>query len=315
KVIDCKTRAIVKAPPNCKYAALSYVWGTPEAGTVDQSIGNAQGIFATDVCPAVIRDSLLATLSLDLQYLWVDRYCIDQADAKEKHDQISQMDLIYAIAYVTIIAATRNPDDGLPGAAGSNSNRKQQPRVNIRGQIIASTLPNPQMSLEESRWVTRGWTYQEGILSKRRLIFTDNQVAFECGGMHYAESLILPLDAMHHKRENNKVFRKHIPDGALILKSPGKDAFDIMSYIREFSKRELSFPGDRINAMKGVFHAFETGPQPVYQIMGIPILELSNLMWSKTPTGGFLLGLTWSHVAPGIRTALLPSWTWAGWSG
>jgi hypothetical protein len=225
------------------------------------------------------------------------------------------MDVIYAMAYVTIVAATRNPNDGLPGTAGSNSIRKPQPQVNICGQIIASTLPNPQISVEESRWVTRGWTYQEGILSKRRLIFTENQVAFDCGGMHYPESLILPLDAMHYKREKERGFRKHIPDGALKLKSPGKDNFDIMSYIYEFSKRELSFPGDRINAMKGIFHAFETAPQPVYQIMGIPILQPYTSNLPENALEGFQLGLTWSHIAPGTRAAAFPSWSWAGWSG
>lgn len=56
-------------------------------------------------CPKVINDSIEVTLLLNLRYLWVDKYCINQTDAKEKHDQIRHMDLVYANAQATIIAA------------------------------------------------------------------------------------------------------------------------------------------------------------------------------------------------------------------
>jgi hypothetical protein len=324
KVIDCKTGDIVKAPTDCKYVALSYVWGAPEPTGVQISIDEPRNIFTAGNCPAVIRDASVVTLSLNLQYLWVDRFCINQSDAEDEDNQICQMDLIYAMAHVTIIAATRNSKDGLPGALGSKTTRKHQPCATIGGFTLASTLPNPQKSLAESKWVTRGWTYQEGILSKRRLIFTETQIVFECSGMHYPESLVLPLDHMHQKTKRDQSFRPHVPVGPLGPKSPSTNPFMIMSYVSEFSKRKLSYPGDRINAMRGILNASGTDQIPVYQLMGVPIIpffffpEKNRHFWSKFQQFlkiGFLVGLTWSHDEPGAKVPQFPTWSWAGWAG
>jgi hypothetical protein len=127
-----------------------------------------------DDLPKVINDSIDVTLRLHLRYLWVDRYCIDQSDEHNKHNQIRQMDLIYANAQVTIIAAAgAGPDYGLQGVRGTL--RRYQPNLSIGRLLIASTLPHPKWLVKSSKWATRGWTYQEGLLSKRRLILRINK--------------------------------------------------------------------------------------------------------------------------------------------
>jgi hypothetical protein len=262
-----------------------------------------------DGFPKVISHAIECTLKLSFQYLWVDRLCINQSDAHEKHVQISQMDLIYANAQLTIISAPRDPNDGLPGVGGVL--RKEHQHLHVRGWIIASTLPHPQWSVGNSKWITRGWTYQEGLLSKRRLIFTDEQILFECNSMHCAEALLLPLDSMHYNVE--KTFREHVPDGPLGPKSPGTEPYDIMKYISIFSKRQLSFPEDRINAMKGIFHVFQSSSKPIHQLMGVPVMPLAQ-SW-RSPDQGFMIGLTWTHRKPGTRVKEFPTWSWAGWSG
>jgi hypothetical protein len=68
KVIDCGRREIVRAPINCDFVALSYVWGSssrPEplkTPNLDQDL------------PRTIEDSIKVTQELGYQYLWVDRY-------------------------------------------------------------------------------------------------------------------------------------------------------------------------------------------------------------------------------------------------
>jgi hypothetical protein len=94
RVVDCKARQVVVAQPGCQYLALSYVWGST-TGT------SAQSLLDLDNCPKVINDSIDVTLKLMFQYLWVDRFCIDQLDETDKHHQIKQMDLIYANAEVS----------------------------------------------------------------------------------------------------------------------------------------------------------------------------------------------------------------------
>lgn len=66
--------------------------------------------------PKTIADTMALALELGEQYLWVDVLCIIQDDNKDKKEQIAQMDLIYAGALFTIIAAGgSNAQSGLPG--------------------------------------------------------------------------------------------------------------------------------------------------------------------------------------------------------
>ncbi|KAF2729940.1 HET-domain-containing protein, partial [Polyplosphaeria fusca] len=174
KVIDCTTNTVVVAPERCSYVALSYVWGAAPA-----QMGSGW--------PLVISDRILVALSLGLHYLWVDRYCIDQEETPEKQAQISQMDRIYNDSQITIVAAAGDgPQYGLPGVSARS--RKQQQALEIDGITLAQVFHRTPRALEAATWTTRGWTYQEGFLSRRRLIFTDHQVSFVCNTMYCAES-------------------------------------------------------------------------------------------------------------------------------
>lgn len=98
KVVDCRTQKIVAAPPSCSYVALSYVWGQQQSTTVSRPNSPCRNtdpsILPSNIIPSVIKDAMTVVLKLGWQYLWVDRYCIDQDD-EAKHAQISQMDKVY----------------------------------------------------------------------------------------------------------------------------------------------------------------------------------------------------------------------------
>jgi hypothetical protein len=193
---------------------------------------------------------------LMFQYLWVDRYCIDQLDPEDKHHQIKQMDRIYANVEATIIAAAGDdPEYSLPGV--KDTLRKQQPQVHVHGHLLALTLLYPSLLVNESKWATRGWTYQESILSKRRILFTDDQVLFECNSMYCTESQSSILDELHGQDQNT--FLLNVAGSAFKWKTPSwysLNPLDIIHYLAEFSKRELSYPADAIHAMQGIFRMF-----------------------------------------------------------
>jgi hypothetical protein len=66
RVIDCMERAVVSAPLDCHYVALSYVWG----GLVFKT-DSTSGILPT-MLPRTIEDGIKATLLLGYRYLWVE---------------------------------------------------------------------------------------------------------------------------------------------------------------------------------------------------------------------------------------------------
>ncbi|PMD38749.1 HET-domain-containing protein [Hyaloscypha variabilis F] len=317
RLIDCTTGNIVIPTSACNYATLSYVWAeahqqphTPRRTQRNKSLP----------CqfPRLISDCMLVTAKLGLKYLWVDKYCIDQDDPEAKRDQISQMDLIYANSKITIVAASNHTGPaGLPGISGIC--RRDQPNLQVLGHHLVSTLPNPKATVGRSKWLKRGWTFQEGLLSRRCLIFTEDQVTFECDGMHRSEALILPVEAMHDV--STRSFKPQIPPGPLRRRQPGSEPFDIMSYILDFRERELTFHTDKLKALEGVFHAFERGQHPVYQFMGVPIYppiigsSHDNRDVDRKAEERLAFALSWYHLRPGERDSHFPSWSWAGWTG
>lgn len=66
RVIDLRTRTVIEAPSHCRYAALSYVWGSQtDENALDEGLGSP---------PLVIEDTFSVCASLGLEYLWIDRY-------------------------------------------------------------------------------------------------------------------------------------------------------------------------------------------------------------------------------------------------
>lgn len=318
KVLDCRTRQIVPAPHGCQYVALSYVWGVES--TAESTSGATEATIAH--FPKVIEDSLAVTLALGLHYIWVDRICIAQDDSQDKLLQINQMDLVYAKAVITIVAAAgAGPNTGLPGINGV-------PRVN-QDQIVfgsmLSTLPLGSYTLQRSKWVTRGWTFQERILSTRRIIFTDVQVLFECNEWHSSEALeILDANETHSFTGLDHRFAQ-TEKGDLPFESPGLEPRDFFSYVSSYSSKSLTHRSDAINAFRGILNAFRDAKTPVNNFWGIPVFFKDEDMGvtdeaARSASTRFAICLFWeqepSH-SGSVRTAKceFPSWSWAAWEG
>ncbi|CAG8972756.1 hypothetical protein HYALB_00006848 [Hymenoscyphus albidus] len=290
RVIDCLSTKVVKAAKNCEYVALSYVWGKP----LSSGPGGDLAFQNVEFAPKVILDSIELVKRLGLQYLWVDRYCINQANAQEKHDQICQVDMIYASAQFAIIAAASgDPNYGLPGVNGTS--RNPQPAIKIGEQIIISTLDSPDTLLSRS----------------------EQQVFFECNSMHCVETVNLPLNAMREDAPQDF----HGPfstAGAFKTKATGIPS-SFMSCIREFTMRKLSYETDALNAMSGVFSVFEKVHPAIFQLKGVPFMTRIAPGSPQTFTADyeFVIGLLWWHpdARQCCRRAIFPSWSWAGWAG
>jgi hypothetical protein len=186
RVIDCNVRKVVDAPNDCEYAALSYVWGSTAPAGVDSQ---GDKLHPLNNLPKVVTDSIDVTLQIGLRYLWVDQYCIDQSNTQMKHEQICQMDLIYSNAEVTIIAvAGEDASYGLPGV--NTTQRKPQSHYDNGSLHLASTLAHPSFSVSNSKWATRGWTFQEVFFQKDDL-FLPISKSFLTAGHFIARKLWL----------------------------------------------------------------------------------------------------------------------------
>ena len=301
-MIDCERRCVVPWSRQEQYAALSYVWGGGGHDDDDELYEHGR----LKELPLTIEDALSVTRNWGLRYIWVDRYCIDFRDETESHSQISQMNLVYQNAELGIIAAAGDDANfGLPGI--STRSRSQQPSKKFGDWQLVSTLTDPKKFLEASKWMKRGWTYQEGFFSPRRLIFTEEQVVFDCRAGIACESL------PHFHTSSEGILSKQSHD----YKRP----WTVIEHLIQYSGRELSFESDAIKAFMGVFNEYSCQKWPVYQYFGIPVMPRAIAgphggpkPWDRSRTESFAAGLCWRSSASGIRRKQYPTWSWAGWN-
>jgi hypothetical protein len=302
KLIDCERRRIVAALPSYEYSSLSYVWGTNRSDN-DRCVHDE----LPTILPRTIEDALKVTQFLVLRYIWIDRYCIDQENDVEKQIQIQQMDLVYQRAVVTIVAAAGiDPNFGLPGV--SDTPRIPQATAWVGGQCLVATLPDPRALVKAFKWAKRAWTYQESYFSTRRIIFTQQQVYYECGAGNAYEAVDNIQETQYFRVKDATTYDQHFP-------------WSICSHLTEYCGRELSLDVDAIRAFEGVFHSFIELKPPVHQYSGIPIMPpiimglLGEIKEAKrSRSEAFAAGLSWCNTAPGSRRALFPTWSWAGWT-
>src|SRR5436190_5797961 len=298
--IDVNQIRIVPAPRDCKYVTLSYVWGTRAASRNQinpiESSTDTNVEFPEEIPPTIIH-AMNVTKQLGFKYLWADQVCIPR-DCRES--QISEMDKIYRKATLTIVAAVQDAESGLPGVGAWNRKREAPPVLRVNGVNIGLRTPAiPKQSLQRTTWVTRGWTFQEKVLSSRQLIFTEDDVYYACLEGEKSE-----LDC-HQSNEINFTRDAFFEFGGVLAVAHGRVAFQIYGdCVDAYSDRNLSYPADILNGFAGLMSylsdRFDWG-----------------FCWGL-PDDNFGLCLLWTSSSTTRRDArdsqgrVFPSWSWAG---
>lgn len=328
RVIDVENMVVIVAPPDCHYVALSYVWGGPqryEARKEDfkTSKSGSEYLPLPKDLPQTIIDACTVTRCIGERYLWVDSLCIMQNSDTDRHDQILSMDAIYNFAILTIVAGSRaHSNTGLPGISTPREN--QQYRGKVDGLRLAIPFP-PLTTLERGDnliWNSRGWTFQEKVMSRRLLLFTDYQVYFRCSNMVWCEDVM--IETTHASKSMYKKLQPFrwaadrtqlatptftqkladfITDKNRNMESAATKLLNYTSVIEEFTRRTLTKPDDAVNAVIGVLQTLKnTGP--FYHGMPHQFLDAS-LLW-HVPDGHEI-------ARKPLKVAPFPSWTWAAW--
>jgi hypothetical protein len=303
-----------------QYLALSYVCAEAEDVALRQE---GQTVSQS------IQDAMTVTRALGFRYLWIDKYCINQDDHEEKQRAIANMDSIYEAAAMTIIAAAA-PDfpPGLPGISRERGMLKQ-PTARVGQRTWTSTLPHLSAAISSSAWKTRGWTYQEVVLSTRCLYFTDVQVYFVCQCATACESLsVLPntdLQSLGASTSRSYPFETDLTTTSRRPLRMGLSRFfqDLYNY----KSRNLTYDSDSLNAFQGILErsGFKTvwGIPVVHRSHDILVLSNSDLalkfvrgLWWENPGHPSYDQLSKNHPHASFRRIPhFPSWSWCGWSG
>jgi len=287
RVVDVSQRCIVKLPPNAKYVALSYVWGTEPAGqfqALKENIGYLEtpGSLNNVKLPRSITDTITACQKLGQRYCWIDRICIIQDDDYEqKLVQLDQMGVIYREATFTIVAlAGSGATFGLPGVTLPRHQRQRT--LDLHGVQLVESVPSIQICLQQSPWNTRAWTYQEGETASKILYFTDYGVYYRC-------------------RHENKLRVKS--EGPAEVASLFTNDGNYLDRIESYTKRNMTYPSDILNAFAGILHGMY-GEDTFY---GLPVGAFDRaILWDASE---------YTHPRRKYDTNdanhIFPTWSWS----
>jgi hypothetical protein len=340
RFIDVERRCIIDwsgpASEMPRFVVLSYVWGIAKQKLMLTSDRLAEfrrpGFFHNCPMDKTIRDALHVTAALGERYLWVDALCILQDSHADKNAQIPQMQHVYGLAVLTIIAAFGNSaDGGLPGVAPKSRTgtrfklELKDIRVTFRGNTSVDAeeryMGFRENYLQRSPWRRRAWTFQEGRLSARALVFTKDQVYFECDKCTWCEQT--------HWESNDidfmswRAIKDPVPEATWEdwLWRRGYDASPpphpresqvsqnttYAATVREYSTRLLSYDEDVLNACSGVLNSMRLSEDTDF-FFGL----------RRRCFGNDLLFNTASSLYPRFRNDgnnIFPTWSWASWKG
>jgi hypothetical protein len=336
-LLDCLERVVVShtdaafTTDQPEYVALSYVWGSTAA--IHRPVEMKIPFAIPDECPKTIEHAITVVKEMGLQYLWVDMYCVS-TDSHIKHSQIARMDLVYKSASFTIIAAFGDcADDGLPGVGSCL--REPQLVYKIGNMAFSKSLHNWHGAVWNTTWNSRGWTYQEDILSDHKLIFTKFQVYFTCVSRSCFEEtceltekarqlltsattstesngdplLIPPTPVRESNFRKNDELKPHDEETLEMSRYEALDSF--RSHVGKYTMRTLTYGTDALNAIQSILDA--GADKEIYHLQGIPYVPLL-----EKKSHNFALGLSWEHNEETLnntsrRRLGFPSWSWAAW--
>ena len=333
-LIDVSRMQLVESLPTSRYIALSYVWGGVSGLQTTKCLLPAfqeeGGLLSyNDQIPSTIKDAIKLVTSLGERFLWVDSLCIVQDDPLHKYTQISQMNIIYGLAFLTIVAvAGETANARLPGV--DRDTRLSIPDLEtVQGIcLVPSHLPLASI-LDGSVYESRAWTFQERVLSKRCLFLTRWMAYYQCSSFAFTEDEDLFKEVVTcfplYTPKSNSNFKPESmvwnPLCATNLKSRSRETsplgwlqgFDVYgSLVKSYTKKRLSYPSDILNAFSGIGKVLEQryGGWMVYALPEA-ILDLA-LLW--TP-GDITIQRRKFLPSATSQQATLPSWTWAAWEG
>ena len=153
--------------------------------------------------------------------------------------------------------------------------------------------------LSKSEYNKRGWTLQELTLSRKALIFVDNQVFFRCQGANWDETSSANKASSLVGGDINEPRICGLPDPVHNI-LPCLSVY--LELFEEYSRRELRYDGDALRAFYGLIRPLFAGMQTP-SVEGLPGYYVNAFMLFTSPGANLR------------RRREFASFSWTGWAG
>ncbi|KAF2808701.1 HET-domain-containing protein, partial [Mytilinidion resinicola] len=311
----------VKGP----YCTLSHAWGPPEKKFLTTTVWNMakhllNGIKMSEL-PPNFQQAIEITRFLKIRYIWIDSLVIVQEPYGDFVKEGDLMHKVYRYSYCNIVAA--DSSDGYGGLF-----RKRDPHAVLPVEFRATEAT---YGLGKKAWTivpadlwerellnsfiyTRGWVFQERMLSPRILHFTKHQIFWDCNTLSACEAfptgLPLHLDkkASTDRHWRGRLDQSQISSRALCGANDDESSYTFwMSAVQNYTDCNLTNQGDKTVAIWSVAKLLRDISSEEYVVgMWSTFLE-EQLAWR-------VRDIDRSERFPELQIDI-PSWSWASIKG
>ena len=296
---DIDPRIVLRSevPVQQGYVALSYCWGPQQQQLItrNKTLAQYQSRLPVEQLPKTISDAILVTKILGFRYLWIDCFCIVQDNEQDWIDESREMENVYGHAEL-VLAATR-ASAATEGFLGTRTSFIEGAvhKFNGTSDVIHASYRIREKHRKFEPLDSRGWSFQEHVLARRRLSFGTEELQWQCKENTSSETKehtllshgqAVLLDSMINDPEKRNI-------GAWI-----------QNILKPYLSRKLTKTSDNLVALSAVASRFSSVFGDTY-LAGLWRQDLAQqLTWYSTDASS-------SHPA----SQFAPSWSWASVSG
>lgn len=312
-----------------QYIALSHRWTdqvfssrTTTTNFTSRERGDA-GSF--DQLPKAMLDVFNLARKLGIPYVWIDSLCIIQEgdQGADWTKEAVKMGSYYQNAHLTVSASSADTAQGLiPGREDKSPQIARMTYLDQHGNpngyfylmpFLERVDDEYRQYVQESELFTRGWVFQEWLLSKRIIYFTPVGIIFECCTTGLRNERGEDVSTNYYD-----IWTSERPLTKPVYTLSNAQLENVWYWVVQwYSSLSLTIPEqDRIVALAGIadeyrlslqrcFCANEAMPSPTISCGG----EYAAGLWIRD----LHRGLTWQAAPDGpiARLPGFPTWSWA----
>ena len=248
------------------YVALSYCWGHSESHPPLKLTRESRDSFRQRLSfaslPLTFQHAVLIARRLRFQYLWIDALCIIQDNEDDWRAEAAKMCDVYSNATITIIASR---SDGTSGGLFRDQAFSQVSEVPYRQSSVNVIDENAFRHGGHDPVTRRAWTMQEAMLSNRVILFTSEELRWECNEDRHCQCLEYASAGESDYGDEPHIYRLsrllRLETMATIETIQG--AYTLWnSTVSTYAKRTLTNESDRLLALSGVARRFAERLRP-----------------------------------------------------
>jgi hypothetical protein len=287
------------------YVALSYRWGSQEESksqskTTAENLGERMVDIDLRGVSKVIQDAVTVCKVFGVRYLWVDALCIVQGDVQDWERESTMMGDIFQNSYFTICASsTESCHESFLSQATDTLDVPFVSHVDrgIRGtyRLIARSSASSDRIHENDwedingSWRSRGWVFQEIVLSPKLVIFGRTMVVLQIKG------------------------QPNIEDGFFFQLGEALDYHGWRDLVRSYSAHELTYEQDKFPALSGLAKLYAEQLEDQY-LAGIWRSDLHLSLFFELMPAFYSKPRSFSECIDAMESRhsyIAPSWSWA----